>query len=279
MRNVALPRATAVSRPFPLSRYLLMGAALLYIGVLIFLPLVAIVQGAFAQGVAPVIEALSDPQVVQSFMLSLWLALGTVAVNGVFGLVIAWVLVRQRFRGRTILNGLINLPFAVSPVVAGYMAILLFGRTGWFADWVAATGFRVVFALPGMFLVTVFVSLPFVVREVMPVLQEIGEESEQAAYTLGASGWYTFWRITLPGIRWGILYGLTLTFARALGEFGAVLVVGGAVQGHTETAPLYIYRAIEGREYVGAYSAALVLGVLSFVILVGMETLRRRLEP
>ena len=216
---------------------------------------------------------------LRSFWLSLALALGTVALNGVFGLVIAWVLVRQRFWGRTILNGLIDLPFAVSPVVAGYMALLLFGRTGWFADFVEATGFRIVFALPGMFLVTVFVSLPFVIREVMPVLNEIGEDSEKAAYTLGASGWYTFWRVTLPSIRWGILYGLALTLSRALGEFGAVLVVGGAVQGRTETAPLYIYRAIESREYVGAYSAALVLGVISFIILVGMETLRRRLEP
>jgi sulfate transport system permease protein len=276
--NPPAPRATFVTRRFPASRYALIGGVLLYIGILILAPLVAIFQGAFAEGIGAFFTALNDPEVWRAFWLSIVLALGAVALNGVFGLAIAWVLVRQNFRGRTIINGLIDLPFAVSPVIAGYMLILLFGRTGWFADWVAATGFRIVFALPGMFLVTVFVSLPFVVREVMPVLEEIGTDAEKAAYTLGASGWTTFRRVTLPSIQWGLLYGLTLTLARALGEFGAVLVVGGAVQGVTETATLFIFRSMEERLYVGAYAASLVLGVLSFIILIGMETLRRRNE-
>lgn len=279
MRNSAtLTGAAVVRRRFSIGRYLLIGVVLTYIGILVLLPLLAIVQGAFIEGILPFFESLNDPQVWRAFWLSIVLALGAVILNGFFGLIIAWVLVRQRFRGRAIINGLIDLPFAVSPVIAGYMVILLFGRTGWFADWVADTGFRIVFALPGMFLVTVFVSLPFVIREVMPVLEEIGTDSEQAAFTLGASGWTTFRRVTLPAIQWGILYGLTLTLARALGEFGAVLVVGGSVQGVTETATLFIFRSMEERLYVGAYAASLVLGVVSFVILIGMETLRRKNE-
>lgn len=279
MRNSGtLTGAAVVRRRFSIGRYLLIGVVLTYIGILVLLPLLAIVQGAFVEGILPFFESLNDPQVWRAFWLSIVLALGAVALNGFFGLIIAWVLVRQRFRGRSIINGLIDLPFAVSPVIAGYMVILLFGRTGWFADWVADTGFRIVFALPGMFLVTVFVSLPFVIREVMPVLEEIGTDSEQAAFTLGASGWTTFRRVTLPAIQWGILYGLTLTLARALGEFGAVLVVGGSVQGVTETATLFIFRSMEERLYVGAYAASLVLGVVSFIILIGMETLRRRNE-
>lgn len=277
-KSATLPAPAMVRRPVSIGRFILIGTVLVYIAVLILLPLLAIVQGAFQQGVLPFLDALNDPEVWRSFWLSIVLALGAVILNGIFGIIIAWVLVRQRFRGRAILNGLIDLPFAVSPVIAGYMVLLLFGRTGWFGEWVAATGFRVAFALPGMFLVTVFVSLPFVIREVMPVLEEIGTESEQAAFTLGASGWTTFRRVTLPAIRWGILYGLTLTLARALGEFGAVLVVGGSVQGVTETATLFIFRSMEERLYVGAYAASLVLGVISFIILIGMETLRRRSE-
>jgi sulfate transport system permease protein len=273
-----LTRASVVRRRFSPGRFLAIGGVLAYIGILIFAPLAAIVQGAFSEGAGPFIEALNHPEVWRAFSLSIALALGAVALNGVFGVMIAWVLVRHRFRGRAIINGLIDLPFAVSPVIAGYMLILLFGRTGWFAEWVAQSGFRVVFALPGMFLVTVFVSLPFVIREVMPVLQEIGTDSEVAAYTLGASSWTTFRRVTLPAIRWGLLYGLSLTLARSLGEFGAVLVVGGSVQGVTETATLYVFRSMEERQYIGAYAASLVLAVVSFVILMGMEGLRRRNE-
>ena len=257
---------------------LLIAVSLLYLAVLILWPVAAIFQGAFARGAGRFLQELSKPDVLHAFWLTFLLAAGAVLVHAVFGTVVAWVLTRQRFAGRNFFNGLIDLPFVVSPVIAGYMVILLFGRQGWFAPFVEATGFKVAFALPGMLLVTIFVALPFTIREVMPVLQEIGVESEQSAYTLGASGWQTFWRVTLPGIRWGLAYGLTLTLTRALGEFGAVLVVGGAIARKTETATLYIYRALDERQYIGAYSAAVVLALVSFVVLIGMELLRRRTE-
>lgn len=257
---------------------LLILITLAYLGVLVVLPIGAVFQGAFAKGVGAFLETFNDPQVIQAFVLSFELAAGAVLVNAVFGTLVAWVLVRQNFLGKGFFNGLIDLPFVVSPVIAGYMIILLFGRQGWFAPFVEATGFKVAFALPGMLLVTIFVSLPFTVREVMPVLRELGIETEQAAHTLGASGWRTFRQVTLPGIRWGLLYGISLTAARALGEFGAVLVVGGAVSGKTETATLYIYRALEERTYTGAYAVAVVLAVVSFVLLIGIEIFRSRAE-
>ncbi len=257
---------------------LLIGIVLAYIGILIIWPVAAIFQGAFSEGVGAVLDILSQPAVQHAFLLTFELAIIAVVVNGVMGTIVAWVLVRQDFRGKGFLNGIIDLPFVVSPVIAGYMIILLFGRQGWFNGLVEATGFKVAFALPGMLFVTIFVSLPFTIREVMPVLKHIGIEPEQAAHTMGASSWLTFRRVTLPAIRWGLLYGLTLTLARALGEFGAVLVVGGAVIGSTETATLYIYRALDERQYVGAYTASLVLAIISFVVLIGMEMLRQRTE-
>ncbi len=256
----------------------LIAIALAYLAILIVWPVVAIFQGAFSRGVGPFIEVLSQSDVLQAFWLTFVLALAAVLVNAVLGTIVAWVLVRQKFTGQSLLNGIIDLPFVVSPVIAGYMIILLFGRQGWFAPWVEATGFKVAFALPGMLLVTIFVSLPFTIRELMPILREVGIEPEQSAYTLGASGWQTFLRVTLPGIRWGLLYGITLTLARALGEFGAVLVVGGAIVRQTETATLYIFRALDERQYIGAYSTAVVLAVVSFVVLIGMEVVRKRTE-
>ena len=172
------------------------------------------------------------------------------------------------------LNALIDLPFAVSPVVAGYMLLLLFGRQGLFAPLLQGSGIRIAFALPGMILATLFVTLPFMVRELMPVLEAFGLDQEEAAHTLGASGWQTFRRVTFPALRHGFWYGIMLTLARALGEFGAVLVVSGGVQGRTETATVYVYRALDDRQYAGAYSAALVLGLISLVLVLGAE-LRR----
>lgn len=257
---------------------ILIALALAYLAILVGLPIAAIFQGAFAQGVGRFVESLTDPDLAKAFVLTLELALGAVLVNAVFGTIVAWVLVRQNFRGKSFFNGIIDLPFVVSPVIAGYMIILLFGRQGWFAPLVEATGLKVAFAVPGMLLVTIFVSLPFTIREVMPVLREAGIEPEQAAHTLGASGWRTFIRVTLPSIRWGLLYGISLTTARALGEFGAVLVVGGAVSGLTETVTLYIYRSLEERQYIGAYAASLVLALISFILLMGIEMARRRAE-
>lgn len=254
-------------------RRLLIGVVVCYMALLIMAPVGALITGAFAQGVLSILRALGDPYVLGAFWRTLLIALIAVTVHGICGVALAWVLVRQRFAGRRILNALIDLPFAVSPVVAGYMLLLLFGRRGMLAPVLQTLGVNVAFALPGMILATLFVTLPFMVRELIPVLRAFGIEQEQAASTLGASGWQTFRLVTFPALRYGFLYGLTLTFARALGEFGAVLVVSGGVQGRTETATVYVYRALEDRQYAGAYSAALVLGVLSLILVLGTELL------
>jgi len=255
-------------------KWLLIGIVVAYVAVLIVIPLAALIGGAFSGGLGAIYAALSEPDVLSAFGRTLLIAVIVVLIHAICGTAVAWVLVRQNFRGRRVLNGLIDLPFAVSPVVAGYMLILLFGRSGVLAPLTEALGIKVAFALPGMLLATLFVTLPFMVRELMPVLAAFGIEQEQAAATMGASGWQTFWHVTFPALRWGFIYGLTLTFARALGEFGAVLVIGGSVQGRTETATLYIFRALNDRQYVGAYSAALVLGLISLILVIGADLLR-----
>lgn len=257
-------------------RVLLIGVVLAYVSVLILAPLGALVYNALRHGLRPVLEALSQPNVLSAFRLTLLIALLTVGIHTLFGTAVAWVMVRHRFPGRKLINGLIDMPFAVSPVVVGYMLLLLFGRNGLLAPLLDLLGIQVAFALPGMILATLFVTLPFMIRELVPVLETFGVQQEQAAATLGASGWQTFWRVTLPALRWGFIYGMTLTFARALGEFGAVLVIGGGVQGRTETATLFIYRALDERQYVAAYSAALLLGLLSLLLVLGTDFLRRR---
>ena len=201
---------------------------------------------------------------------------GATAINTVFGLCIAFVLARHRFSGHRFINGLVDLPFAVSPVVAGLMLILLFGRNGWFTPITERLGIKMVFAWPAMLIATTFVSLPFVVREVVPVLIHAGMQQENAAYTLGASGWQTFWHVTLPSIRWGLLYGVSLTMARALGEFGAVLVVSGGISGLTETSTLFIFRSLDDRNPVAAYAMAMVLALISFSMLMLMEFFKKR---
>lgn len=257
-------------------RLLLIGVVVAYVSLLILAPLGALVVNALQQGLGAVVEALGQPNVLSAFRLTLLIALLTVVVHTVFGTAVAWVMVRHRFPGRKLINGLIDMPFAVSPVVVGYMLLLLFGRNGLLAPLLDRLGIQVAFAIPGMILATLFVTLPFMIRELAPVLEAFDARQEQAAATLGASGWLTFWRVTLPALRWGFIYGMTLTFARALGEFGAVLVIGGGVQGRTETATLFIYRALDERQYIAAYSAALVLGVLSLLLVLGTDFLRRR---
>ena len=278
------PSARSVTRPpgrisLPVDvwrRRLLIAIVVTYVTILVLAPIAALISGALAEGIGAVVRALSQPDVLSAFWRTLSIALITVVVHSICGTALAWVLVRHRFPGRWLLNGLIDLPFAVSAVVVGYMLLLLFGRTGLLAPVLQALNLKVAFALPGMILATLFVTLPFMVRELIPVLKEFGVEQEQAAATLGASGWQIFWRVTFPALRWGFIYGLTLTFARALGEFGAVLVIGGGVQGRTETATLYIFRALDERQYVGAYSAALVLGLLSLAIVLGSDLLRQK---
>jgi len=247
-----------------------------YVGLLILAPLGALALGAFEQGVGAIFESFNQPFVLTSFWNTLWISLVVVVIHAIFGTIVSWVFVRHQFPGRGLINGLIDMPFAVSPVVAGYMLLLLFGRNGLFGPLVEATGMRVAFAFPGMVLATLFVTMPFMIRELVPVLEAFDTRQEKAAATLGASSWQTFWRVTFPALRWGLIYGITLTFARALGEFGAVLVIGGAAQGSLMTTTLFIYHALEERQYIAAYSAALALGLFSLVLVLGSDWLRSR---
>ena len=247
-----------------------------YVGVVILAPLIALASGAFENGIGAILEAFDNSLVLTSFWNTLWISLIVVVVHAVFGTIVSWVFVRHRFPGRGLINGLVDVPFAVSPVVAGYMLLLLFGRNGLLAPLVEATGIRVAFAFPGMVLATLFVTMPFMIRELVPVLEAFDIRQEKAAATLGANSWQTFWRVTFPALRWGLIYGVTLTFARALGEFGAVLVIGGAAQGKLMTTTLFIYHALEERDYIAAYSAALALGLLSLALVLGSDWLRSR---
>ena len=249
----------------------LLAIALLYVAVLLLAPIITIVQKALANGIAPVVTALSEPNVVHALQVTFLMTMGAVLLNTVFGIIIAWVLTRQRFRGRRLMNILVDIPFVFSPVIAGYSLIVLFGREGWFSP----TAIPIVFALPGILLAMTFVSLPFVTREVGPVLASLDTEPEAAAYTMGASQWLTFRRIILPNIWPGIMYGVILTLARALGEFGAVAVVGGGIEGKTETATMFVFRALNDRNDIGAYSMSLLLGITAIIVLLIMRLLRR----
>ncbi len=275
----ALPPASAPrrapDRKGP-AEWALIGLAVLYALVLLLGPLASLVWGACAEGVQRLVTELTTPDALHALKLTLILSVVATIVNTVLGVCAAWLFVRDDFPGRRFLNGIVDTPFAVSPVIAGFMLILLFGRNGWLAPLADALDVKVVFALPGMLLATMFVSIPFVIREVMPVMVQMGTEQESAAHTLGASGWRTFWRVTLPGIRWGVLYGVSLTFARAIGEFGALLVVSGSISGLTETSTLFIFRTLDERNTVAAYGMALVLALLSFSLLMVMEVVKRR---
>jgi sulfate transport system permease protein len=222
---------------------------------------------------------MTTPAAVSAFWLTLLVAVIAVPLNTIFGVGCALVLIRGRGRGRRILNALIDLPFVVSPVIVGLALILVYGQTGWFGNWFLQHGIRIIYAPAGMVIATVFVSLPFVVREVAPVLLEVGDEQEQAAATLGASSWQTFWRVTLPSIRWGVAYGVVLTTARALGEIGAVAVVSSNVAGSTLTLPLLVYQRdsqIGSHALSGAYAAATELILLSLIVVVAMTVLGPR---
>jgi len=252
---------------------------LIYLGLLLLLPLGVVFERTFAHGLAAAWGWITTPAAISAFWLSVIIAAIAVPLNTIFGVGCALVLVRSRARGRKVLDALIDLPFAVSPVIVGLALLLVYGQTGWFGTWFAHQGIRIIYAPTGMVLATIFVSLPFVVREVAPVLMEIGDEQEQAAATLGASGWQTFWRVTLPSIRWGVAYGVVLTTARALGEIGAVLVVSSNVAGSTLTLPLLVYQRdsqIGAGEISGAYAAATELAVMSLIVLLAMTVLGPR---
>ena len=258
------------------SRLTLRTIALGYLGLLLAAPVGLVFYRTFEHGFAPAWHAVTTPEATHAFWLTILMVAVAVPANTIFGVICAIALVRHRFPGRSILNAVIDLPFAVSPVIIGLALILVYGQAGWFGGWLADHGIQVIFSIPGMILATTFVSLPFVVREVGPVLREIGTEQEQAAQTLGASGWQTFWRVTLPSIRWGLTYGVVLATARALGEFGAVSVVSGKIQGQTETLTLYVEQRFQNFDLAGAYAASVVLALLALVTLLGMNLFNTR---
>jgi sulfate/thiosulfate transport system permease protein len=260
------------------SRYLLRFSALGYLALLLLIPLGMVFYRAFEHGFSAAWDAISSPDAVHALWLTVLVTLIAVPLNTAFGIVCALLIVRGHLRGKGLLNALVDLPLALSPIVVGLSLLILYGRGGWLGPWLDDHGIQVVFALPGLVLATVFVSLPFVVREVVPVLREIGTEQEQAASTLGASALQTFRRVTLPAIRWGVVYGVVLTTARCLGEFGAVSVVSGNIEGKTETMTLYVENQYQGFNTPGAYAASVVLALLSVVTLLAMTFFRRKEE-
>ena len=245
-----------------MSRIGLRFVALGYLTVILVGPLAMVFWRTFEDGFGPAWDALTSPETIHAFKLTLIITAIAVPVNTVFGIVCAIAIVRRKFPGKWLLNAFIDLPLALSPVVVGLSLFLLYGRDGWFGSWLSDHGIDVLFALPAMVIATIFVSLPFVAREVVPTLREVGDEQEQAARTLGAGGWQTFWRITLPSIRWAVVYGVILTTARCLGEYGAVAVVSGRIQGETETATLRVQERYESFDLAGAYAISIVLALL-----------------
>src|SRR5688572_18927927 len=253
------------------NRLTLRCVALGYLFLLLAAPVGLVFFRTFENGLGPAWEAVTTPEAQHAFWLTLMMVAVAVPINTVFGVITAIVLVRHRFPAKSLMNAAIDLPFAVSPVVIGLALILVYGSDGWFGGWLAGQGIQVIFSYPGMVLATIFVSLPFVVREVVPVLREIGTEQEQAASTLGSSWWQTFWRVTLPSIRWGLTYGIVLATARALGEFGAVSVVSGKLSGETETATLFVEQRFHQFDLTGAYAASVVLAALAVATLLVMN--------
>ncbi|MDM9383958.1 sulfate ABC transporter permease subunit CysW [Chlorogloeopsis sp. ULAP01] len=255
---------------------ILIGISIIYLLFILYIPTLNLFYFAFRNGIGPFFANMTTPAFLHAAWLTFILSVITLPLNTIFGLCAAWAIARNQFPGRAFLLSLIDLPFSISPVVAGLMIILLYGRQGWFGEFLQEQGIRVVFAFPGIVLATAFVSMPFVAREVIPVLEEMGKEQEEAAKTLGANGWQIFWRVTLPHIRWGVLYGLILTNARAMGEFGAVAVVSGNIRGRTQSLPLFIEDAYKQYETQAAFSAAVLLALLAVVTVILKEILERR---
>jgi sulfate transport system permease protein len=249
-----------------------------YLGAILLGPLAVVFWRTFENGLQPAWDALSSPDTIHAFKLTLLITAIAVPANTVFGVLCGLVIVRRDFRGKGLLNAFVDLPLALSPVVVGLSLFLLYGRNGWFGGRLGEHGIQVLFALPSMVIATIFVSLPFVAREVVPTLREIGDEQEQAARTLGASGWQTFWRITLPSIRWAVVYGVILTTARCLGEYGAVAIVSGRLQGKTETATLRVQERYENFDLAGAYAISLVLALVAVLVLLAMTVIEPREE-
>ena len=245
-----------------------------YLAVVLLAPLSMLFWRIWADGIGKAWSAITEHDTIHAFQVTLILCAIAVPLNTIFGIVCALAIVRRRFPGKGLVNAFVDLPLALSPVVVGFSLFLLYGRTGWFGPWFTRHGIQVLFALPAMVLATIFVSVPYVAREVVPTLREIGDEQEQAAYTLGASSWQAFWRITLPAIRWAVIYGVVVTTARCLGEYGAVAVVSGSISGRTETATLRVQDYYENLDQAGAYGVALLLGLIAIAVLAVMTMLK-----
>lgn len=249
-------------------RWLLMGTAFVFLAFFLLLPLAAVFAEAFRRGVGSYFAAFKDPDAISSIKLTLLAASIAVPSNLVFGIAASWLIAKFQFSGKSVLTTLIDLPFAVSPVISGLIYVLVFGLQGWFGEWLQDHDIKVIFAVPGIVLATTFVTFPFVARELIPLMQSQGADEEYAAITLGANAWQTFWRVTLPNIKWGLLYGVILCNARAMGEFGAVSVVSGHIRGETNTMPLHIQILYEEYNFVGAFAVASLLAFLAIVTLI-----------
>jgi sulfate transport system permease protein len=273
---MAAAETPAKGRGLEASRLLLIAVALLFLGVFLVLPLLVVFVQALAKGVGAYFLAISDPTARASIKLTLLVAAIAVPCNLAFGVAAAWAIAKFEFRGKSTLITLIDLPFAVSPVIAGLVFILLFGAHGWFGGYLRAHHIHVVFAVPGIVLATIFVTFPFIARELIPVMQAQGKDDEETARSLGASGWQTFWRVTLPNIRWALLYGVLLCNARAMGEFGAVSVVSGHIRGLTNTMPLQVEILYNEYNYAAAFAVASLLALLALLTLAGKSFLEWR---
>ena len=270
----AARRADPVTEP-RLVRWLLTGIALLFLALFLVVPLVAVFYQALSKGLGFYLEALADPDAVSAIRLTLLTAAIAVPLNLVFGLAASWCIATFEFKGKALLTTLIDLPFSVSPVVSGLVYVLLFGAQGWFGPWLQDHDVQIIFAVPGIVLATIFVTFPFVARELIPLMQAQGNDEEEAAHVLGASGWQTFRRVTLPNVRWGLLYGVILCNARAMGEFGAVSVVSGHIRGQTDTIPLHVEILYNEYNFSAAFAVASLLALLALVTL-GLKLLAER---
>jgi len=259
-------------------RYTLLTVGLGFLFFFLGLPLIAVFVEALAQGLPIYLEALKEPETRSAVWLTIVIALAVLPFNILFGVAAAWAIAKFEFKGKSLLITLIDLPFAVSPVVAGLIFILMFGSQGYFGEWLAAKDVKIIFAVPGMILATLFITFPFIARELIPLMQSQGKDEEEAAISLGASGWQMFWRVTLPNIKWGLLYGVILSNARAMGEFGAVSVVSGHIRGETNTLPLHVEILYNEYNAIGAFAAASVLALLALVTLVAKTIVEWRMK-
>jgi sulfate transport system permease protein len=259
-------------------RIVIIGLAVTFLSVFVVLPLVVVFAQAFSKGIGAYLAALGNPEALSAIRLTLLIAAISVGFNLVFGLVAAWAIAKFEFRGKTFLVSLIDLPFSVSPVISGLVFVLLFGAQGFFGPWLASHDVRLLFAVPGMTLATLFVTFPFVARALIPLMQEQGTQEEEAAISLGASGLQTFFRVTLPNIKWGVLYGVLLCNARAMGEFGAVSVVSGHIRGETNTMPLLVEILYNEYQFVASFAIASLLAMLALVTLIAKTILERHLD-